>query len=158
MIEMAEDHPRMALIDRTANCCAACIGSADRLGNSAHSGQLNMTMRLKAFRSHATASSNGIGFTDGCLSTNPLARLRPRCGKRDRLTQRPKSCTRHCGGRRSWLAARPVASILGTPRCRRSCRIVGGRQGYWSIFSCSSQGSGECAYSHRRCSRSRTGG
>lgn len=49
LIERAADHPRMALIERETNCCAACGASASRLGHGGHSGLLKIPGRLKDF-------------------------------------------------------------------------------------------------------------
>lgn len=49
LIERAADHPRMALIERKTNCCAACGASANRLGHGGHSGLLKVPGRLKDF-------------------------------------------------------------------------------------------------------------
>lgn len=49
--ERAANIPRMALIDRKANCCSACRTSVDRLDHGAHSGLLKFSWRLRDFPS-----------------------------------------------------------------------------------------------------------
>ena len=46
LIDQSADHPRMALINRSKNCCAACDASVERLGHATQSGLVTIAMRL----------------------------------------------------------------------------------------------------------------